>query len=146
MKKLLCFCVLFLVTIYIPNAYSAERIVEMLNKREDGQKMVYSQDIVNIDINDTVKWMPTSKGHNVHFVSVPGSLEIPKKSKVNKEYSYTFNQPGIYLYQCTPHRSMGMIGLVIVGEDISNINEIASSKVVGMSKKKLAKLIESIDY
>ena len=54
MKKLLCFCVLFLVSIHIPNAYSAERIVEMLNKREDGQKMVYSQDIVNIDINDTL--------------------------------------------------------------------------------------------
>ncbi|MFQ3361400.1 MAG: plastocyanin/azurin family copper-binding protein [Alphaproteobacteria bacterium] len=145
MKKLLCFCVLFLLSINVPNAHSAEYSIEMLNKREDGQKMVYSQDIINIDVNDTVKWTPTSKGHNVEFITVPGSMDIPKKSKTSKEYSYTFDQPGVYLYQCTPHKSMGMIALVIVGKDTTNINEISASKVVGMSKKKLAKLIESID-
>jgi pseudoazurin len=107
--------------------------------------MAYSQDIINIDINDTVKWTPTSKGHNVEFIAVPGSMDIPNKSKASEEYSYTFDQPGVYLYQCTPHKSMGMIGLVIVGKDTANINEISASKVVGMSKKKLAKLIESID-
>ena len=122
-----------------------EMRIEMLNKREDGAKMVYSQDIINIDVNDTVKWTPTSKGHNVEFITVPGSMDIPKKSKTSKEYSYTFDQPGVYLYQCTPHKSMGMIALVIVGKDTTNINEISASKVVGMSKKKLAKLIESID-
>jgi pseudoazurin len=145
MKKLLCFCVLFLLSINVQNAHSAEYSIEMLNKREDGQKMVYSQDIINIDVNDTVKWTPTSKGHNVEFITVPGSMDIPKKSKTSKEYSYTFDQPGVYLYQCTPHKSMGMIALVIVGKDTTNINEISASKVVGMSKKKLAKLIESID-
>ena len=42
--------------------------------------------------------------------------EDPKKSKLSKEYSYTFDKPGIYLYQCTPHKTMGMIALVVVGE------------------------------
>jgi len=32
---------------------------------------------------------------------------------------------------------MGMIGLVVVGNDLSNIDDIASAKAIGKSKKKL---------
>ena len=58
-----------------------------------------------------------------------------KPSKVNKEFSYTFDEPGVYLYQCSPHKSMGMIALVIVGGDLSNIDDIASTRVVGKVRK-----------
>ena len=27
----------------------------------------------------------------------------------------TFTVPGIYLYQCSPHAAMGMIGIIVVG-------------------------------
>ena len=47
----------------------------------------------------------------------------------------------MYLYQCTPHASMGMIALVIVGDDISNKDAIAKAKVRGKSKKKLKALL-----
>ena len=43
----------------------------MLNKRDDGQKMVYSQDVAKIDVGDTIKWLPTNKGHNVEFFRGP---------------------------------------------------------------------------
>ena len=80
-------------------------------------------------------WLPASKGHNVHFISAPDGVEKLPKSKLNKEYSYTFEEKGIYLYQCTPHKSMGMIGLVIVGDDTSNIKQISKTKVFGKSKR-----------
>ena len=63
---------------------------------------------------------------------------------VNKEFSYTFDEPGVYLYQCSPHKSMGMIALVIVDGDLSNIDDIASTRVVGKSKKKLEALIAGL--
>ena len=63
---------------------------------------------------------------------------------MNKDYSYTFQRAGIYLYQCTPHKAMGMIGLVVVGGDTSNKKVIAKTKVFGKSKKKLKKLIGEI--
>ena len=47
--------------------------------------------------------------------------------------------PGIYYYLCTPHKAMGMIGLVVVGGDISNKDDIAKAKALGKSKKKLKK-------
>ena len=47
------------------SAFAEDTTVEMLNKRDDGAKMVYSEDITRIDVGDTVTWVPTSKGHNV---------------------------------------------------------------------------------
>lgn len=122
-------------------AYADNITLEMLNKRDDGQKMVYSEDVVRVNVGDTVTWVPTSKGHNVEIVAAPEGFDIPKKSKNNKEVSITFDVPGIYYYWCTPHKSMGMIGLVIVGDDISNKDAIAKAKAMGKSKKKLKALL-----
>jgi hypothetical protein len=52
--------------------------------------------------------------------------------------------PGIYYYWCTPHKGMGMIGLVVVGNDLSNIEGIASAKAIGKSEKKLKTLLASL--
>ena len=52
-------------------SYAADIKVEMLNKRADGQIMVYSEDISRINIGDTITWLPTTKGHNVEFLAGP---------------------------------------------------------------------------
>ena len=127
----------------LPTGVLAEdTTVEMLNKRDDGAKMVYSEDITRIEVGDTVTWVPTAKGHNVEFIAGPEGWEAPKKSKLGKEYSYTFDVPGVYLYQCTPHKSMGMIAIVVVGE---GDNDISDAKVRGKSKKKLKELLEELN-
>ena len=131
--------------IFVANlAYAGDVTVDMLNKRADGAKMVYSQDIVTVKAGDTVTWLPATKGHNVEFISIPKGVKKIKKSKFNKKVSYKFETPGIYLYQCTPHKAMGMIGLVVVDGDVSNKDKIAKAKVLGKSKKKLKKLLGEI--
>jgi pseudoazurin len=125
-------------------AFAADTTVEMLNKRDDGAKMAYSEDITRIDVGDTVTWVPTSKGHNVEFVAGPEGWDAPKKSKNNKEVAITFDIPGIYFYQCSPHKGMGMIAFVVVGDDTSNLADIAGAKVVGKSKKKFADLLDNL--
>ena len=124
--------------------FAEDTTVEMLNKRDDGAKMVYSEDITRIGVGDTVTWVPTSKGHNVEIVAAPEGFDIPKKSKNNKEVSITFDVPGIYYYWCTPHKSMGMIALVVVGDDTSNKDTIAKAKAMGKSKKKLKALLSEL--
>ena len=123
-------------------AYADDMTIEMLNKREDGAKMVYSEDIARIDVGDTITWVPTSKGHNVEFIAAPDGWDIPKKSKNNKEVAITFDVPGVYVYQCTPHKAMGMIGLVVVAEGGEvPLNDVSKTKVMGKSKKKLKSLL-----
>jgi pseudoazurin len=123
------------------SAYAEDTTVEMLNKRDDGAKMVYSEDITRIDVGDTITWVPTSKGHNVEFIAGPDGWKAPKKSKLNKEVEMTFDTPGVYLYQCSPHKSMGMIAIVVVGD---GDNDISKAKVKGKSKKKLKALLADL--
>ena len=141
MKLLAFFMAIFGFVFFTSLAYADDMTIDMLNKRDDGAKMVYSEDIARINVGDTITWLPASKGHNVHFIAGPDGWELPKKSKNNKEVAITFDTPGVYLYQCTPHASMGMIALVIVGGDTSNLDAIAKAKVRGKSKKKLKKLL-----
>ena len=122
-------------------AFAEDITIEMLNKRDDGAKMVYSQDIARIDVGDTITWMPKSKGHNVEFIAGPDGWDAPRKSKNGKEVAITFDTPGVYVYQCTPHKSMGMIALVVVGDDMSNLDDIAGMKMRGKSKKKMKTIL-----
>ena len=118
-------------------------IIEMLNKRGK-DKMLYGQDVAKVEVGQTITWTPDSKGHNVQFVSVPEGVE-KVKSKLSKEFSYTFEQEGVYLYVCTPHASMGMIGMVIVGESDVNLDEVLDYKFRGKSKKKFKKIVKSLE-
>ena len=117
-------------------------IIEMLNKRGK-EKMLYGQDVVKIDVGQTITWTPDSKGHNVQFVSVPDGVE-KFKSKMNKDAEYKFTVPGIYAYWCTPHKNMGMIGFVVVGDDKSNLEAIKKIKFMAKSKKIAPDLINSL--
>jgi len=143
MKKLFIFLVFFIST---NTAFTADVTIEMLNKLDD-RNMVFSSEIIKVDVGDTVFWVSTDKGHNVEFISKNGVPDgVAKfKSKVNKDAEFTFTIPGIYAYWCTPHKSMGMIGFVIVGDDLSNLDSIKKVKFVGKSKKLAKSLIAEIE-
>jgi pseudoazurin len=143
MNKALIFTMVltFLSTMIISAANAGDITIEMLNKRDDGQKMVYSADIARVEVGTTITWIPTSKGHNVEFIAGPDEWDMPKKSKNNKEVSITFDVPGVYVYQCTPHATMGMIALVVVGD---GDNDVSKAKVRGKSKRKLKELLKEL--
>ena len=133
--------------LFISNlSFAEDTTVEMLNKL-DKRTMVFSQEIVRINPGDTVYWKSTDPGHNVQFISkngVPDGVE-KFKSKVSKDTEFTFTIPGIYAYWCVPHKTLGMIGFVIVGEDLSNLEAIKKVKFIGKSKKIAKTLIADIE-
>ena len=134
-----------LTTLLLPNSVlAADTTIEMLNK-QGKESMVYSQKIVNVNVGDTVFWKATTKGHNVQFMKggVPEGVE-KFKSKMNKDAEYKFTVPGIYAYWCTPHKSMGMIGFVVVDGDKSNLDAIKALKFFGKSKKIAPDLINQL--
>jgi pseudoazurin len=141
MKYILMSLMSFMFTLSV---FSKEFVIDMLNKRDDGQRMVFSKDVVSVALGDTVKWVPTEPGHNVEFVSGPEGVELPPKSYINKEFSMKFETPGIYLYVCSPHSIMGMIGLVIVDNDTSNKDAILAYDIGGRANKKLKALLSEL--
>ena len=137
--------IIFLSLILSKVLLSEDMTVEMLNKLEK-RNMVFSQEIVRINPGDTVFWKSIDRGHNVEFISKNGVPEgVEKfKSKIGKDTEYTFTIPGIYAYWCVPHKTMGMIGFVIVGDDLSNLDSIKKVKFIGKSKKIAKTLIAQI--
>ena len=142
LKKLLILSFLFIFNLSSANAADVE--IEMLNKLGK-EMMVYSKKVARVDVGQTVLWKATDKGHNVQFIKggVPQGVE-KFKSKMNVDVEYTFKVPGIYAYWCTPHKTMGMIGFVVVGNDKSNIEDIKKIKFMARSKKIAPDLINSL--
>ena len=132
--------IIFFTSPILANTFS----IDMLNVRSDGQSMVYSEDVLKVEVGDTVVWKPKDKGHNVEFIIGPDAIELPKKSRINQEFTYTFEKSGVYFYQCTPHKSMGMIAVIIVGDDLTNLDQVKSVRVFGKSKRKLEEILSLI--
>lgn len=125
-----------------------EYTVEMWNvdPEDRSRKMVYSEDIVTVAEGATVTWLATDRGHNVEFVSGPDGFALPEKSRINDEVAITFDTPGVYVYVCTPHATMGMIGIVVVGEVTPEaIAAIADTRLRGQSKRKFEALLSELD-
>ena len=143
-KNIIRFIISISLFLFSSNSMAADETIEMLNKLGK-ESMVFSKKIVRVDIGDTVYWKATDKGHNVEFIKggVPEGVD-KFKTKFNKDAQYTFNVPGIYAYWCTPHKSMGMIGFVVVGNDKSNLEDIKKIKFYSRSKKIAPDLINSL--
>ena len=145
MFKFLKSSITVLITLFITTtAFSEAHMIEMLNK-SGNEMMVYSKKIIKVKVGDTVTWKATTKGHNVEFIRNGTPEGVGKfKSKMNVDAEYKFDVPGIYAYWCTPHKAMGMIGFVVVGDDKSNLDKIKAIKFVGKSKKIAPELINQL--
>ena len=145
MTKFLKSLITTFITLFITTtAFSEAHMIEMLNK-SGNEMMVYSKKIIKVNVGDTVTWKATTKGHNVEFIRNGTPEGVGKfKSKMNVDVDYKFEVPGIYAYWCTPHKAMGMIGFVVVGDDKSNLDKIKAIKFVGKSKKIAPELINQL--
>ena len=102
----------------------------------------YSIEVARIEVGETIEWLPKNKGHNVEFLAGPKMDLLPKRSKIDEVHSVVFKIPGVYLYGCTPHKNMGMLGLIIVGNDFHNIEKVKEIELSRVATSVLARLIE----
>ena len=119
--------------------------VEMLNKLEK-ERNIFNPRILYVNSGDTVKWIATDPGHNVAFTKkgVPEGVDL-YKSKIGGDAEFTFDTPGIYAYNCTPHYGLGMVAFVVVDNDLSNMEQVAKIKYPGKSKKIAQTLLDEIN-
>ena len=101
----------------------------------------YSIEVANIDVGDTIEWLPKNKGHNVEFLVGTNMKALPEKSDLDVSHRITFDLSGVYLYQCTPHGNMGMLGLIVVGNNFGNIDSLGDIELSRVAKSVLGRLI-----
>ncbi|MFN3162811.1 MAG: pseudoazurin [Pseudohongiellaceae bacterium] len=107
-------------------AFAAEHVVEMKNMGADGS-MVFEPAVVNAEVGDTIRFVATDMAHN--SVSADGLVPAGANTwqgQMNEEVTVTLNEEGVYVYQCTPHLALGMVGVIVAGEP-TNLEQIRAN-------------------
>ncbi|KQY16695.1 pseudoazurin [Rhizobium sp. Root73] len=125
-----------LVAMAVPG-FAADFEVHMLNKGDSGA-MVFEPAFIKVSPGDTVTFIPTDKGHNAETVKdmIPQGA-APFKSKINETFKATFDQAGDYVIKCTPHFGMGMVALIVVGDNPTNLEAVKSGKMPKKARERL---------
>ena len=117
--------------------------IEMLTKNDAGDRMVFSEELVRAEVGDVIRFLPTDRSHNAQ--SVKGALPDGQKSfrgKQNKAVEYLVTETGLTAVICAPHQTMGMVALIVVGNDLSNAQQVLDARLRGKGKNKIKALIE----
>jgi pseudoazurin len=116
--------------------------VEMLNKNDAGDRMVFGQELIRAELGDVIRFVPTDRSHNAQSVkdALPEGQEA-FKGKTNNEVEYLVTETGLTAVVCLPHQSMGMVALIVVGNDVSNAQQVLDSRIPGKGKDKIAALV-----
>ena len=127
----------FIVILLIISKVSPAETIKIEFTEDDS----YSIEVAHIDVGDTIEWLPKNEGHNEEFLAGPKMNSHPTKSEIDEVHSVVFTVPGVYLYGCTPHGNMGMIGLIIVGNDFHNLEKIKNIELPLVATSVLKRLI-----
>lgn len=79
-----------------------------------GSGLTYAPAVIRVEPGTTVRWRWTGNGglHDVAFVDA--DVNTPPRGEQGETFAHTFAESGEYRYECTPHTSVGMRGVVIV--------------------------------
>ncbi len=116
--------------------------IEMLNRTEDGRVMAFSEELIEVEVGDIVRFVPTDKGHNAQ--SVKGALPEGQeefKGRINQEIEVEITAPGLIAVICQPHVTVGMAALIMAGGDVSNADEVLDARIRGKSADKIEELV-----
>ena len=139
------FALVLLLTTFATNARAEEHVVEMLNRGEEGL-FVFSPALLLIEPGDTVRFVPTDRGHNAETIDgmIPDGAE-PFTSRVNEEFTVTFDVEGVYGYRCRPHYALGHVGLIVVGDPDVNLEAAAAVDHPGnQARTRLAEMFDRL--
>jgi plastocyanin len=73
----------------------------------------FMPETITIPAGSTVTWVNNEEGVPHTTTSDTGLWDSGNMS-TGQSYSYRFDQPGTYPYNCTLHRDQGMVGTIIV--------------------------------
>jgi pseudoazurin len=141
MRKLLMTAAL-LVGSTVP-AFAETIEIQLLNENEAGDRMVFSQELIRAEVGDVIRFIATDRSHNAQSVkdALPEGQEA-FRGRMNQDVEYIVTETGLTAVVCQPHESMGMVALIVVGDDLSNAQDILDARIRGAGNDKIVALIE----
>lgn len=125
-------------------AQAAEYTINMVNKDANGLTMQFEPAFLKIAPGDVVHFVAVDKGHDTESILVPDGAE-GWKGKISQNLDVTFTAAGLYVFKCTPHFPMGMVGVIEVGDDPANLAAVQALKMPSKPTARVAELLEGAD-
>jgi len=82
----------------------------------NGGAFAFDPPAVRISRGTTIVWEWTGNGGSHNVVAENGAFESELVGDSGHTFEYTFEESGIVKYACTPHKTAGMKGAVVVSE------------------------------
>jgi pseudoazurin len=92
--------------------------VKLLTADASGQTMIMQPDFLQIAVGDSVEFIPSDVTHNAQSIVSPNGAKA-FNTAMGQTVVIKFDQEGAYLYKCTPHFALGMLGVVQVGKAVN---------------------------
>ncbi|SMX27228.1 Pseudoazurin precursor [Pelagimonas phthalicica] len=107
---------------------------------------VFEPALLHVDIGDSVTFLATDAGHN----SASKKGMIPEGAAawnggLDEELTVEFTVPGIYGHICLPHYDWGMVGLIVVGRDLHNLQTAKKIRHPGSARKVFRNLLKELE-
>ncbi len=130
---------------------SAENFnIKMVNTDSSGQIMVFDPPFLKANVGDTITFIPADALHNSKSVSnlIPSSA-APWEGAMDEKITVELDVEGIYVYQCTPHLALGMIGVIQVGNPVNleqiNDNIAPLESLIAINKDRVKNYLSKIN-
>lgn len=107
---------------------------------------VFEPGILHMEPGDSVTFIPTDAGHNSASKRgmIPEGAE-PWNGALDEELTVTLDVPGIYGYLCLPHYEWGMVGLIVVGNDLHNLKAAKKIRHPGDARGNFRALFDQLE-
>lgn len=134
-----------LATLMAGTAFAETFEVHMLNQGSDGERMVFEPAFVQAQPGDTIKFLPTDRGHNAELNDgmFPDGAE-QFEGRINEEFEVTLDVEGVYGVICKPHFSMGMVMTIAVG-DVDAPEDFLEGRVPRGAKTRFEDQLANLD-
>lgn len=131
----------------VPESNGVNHSVLMLNAAcgDPDTPNVFAPMILRINSGDSVTFLATDKNHNTASKRgmIPEGAK-PWNGSINEEKTIKFTVPGIYGYVCLPHYELGMVGLIVVDNDLSNLEKVRKVRHPGTARKVFRALLKEL--
>lgn len=91
-----------------------DKVTVSVGVEANGGNFGFGPAAVRVSTGTTITWEWTGKGSQHNVVDQDGSFESELVDESGHTFSHAFDSSGTFKYACTPHKTVGMKGVVVV--------------------------------
>ena len=105
----------------------------------------FDPEIIHIQPGDSVLFRATNHLHASRAINSMCGAETVWRGKVGEDVVVRFDEEGIYGFKCGAHYSLGMVGLVVVGDHPRMTDEALAARHPPRAAAAFERLLTSIE-